>query len=127
MLGVYVCTPYRKPASLIEDNHKFNVLFSSARVIIEHVNGMIKSRFGSLMGIRILISKREDFARANQWIKVCITLYNMFRCFNDNWQDDLENDDEIEDQDQHADVVSMRGLSLRQRVQANLLQWYYNH
>jgi hypothetical protein len=36
-LGLYVCTPYRKPASLIEENHIFNVLFSSARVIIEHV------------------------------------------------------------------------------------------
>ena len=39
----------------------------------------------------------------------------------------IEDDDEIEAQDQRAGVVSMRGLSLRQRVQANLLQWYHNH
>ena len=29
------------PASLIEENYIFNLVFSSARVIIEHVNGML--------------------------------------------------------------------------------------
>jgi len=61
---------------------------------------MIKSRFGSLRGIRSLVSKPDDFARANRWIKVCIVLYNMFRFFNDNWQDDEEDEDETVAQDQ---------------------------
>jgi hypothetical protein len=44
-LGLYVYTQHRLPTSLIEENHIYYVVFSSARAIIEHVNGMLKSRF----------------------------------------------------------------------------------
>ena len=47
--------------------------------------------------MRIQVSKREDFARVNKWIKVCIILYNMFRPFDDEWDDEeQEEDDEPE-------------------------------
>ena len=47
----------------------------------QHVKGMLKSRFGSLKGIRVQVSKLEYFARVNKWIKVCIILYNiLFHC-----------------------------------------------
>ena len=43
----FICTPYRHPLAAVPRNQLFNVLYSSGRVIIEHVNGRIKSRFGS--------------------------------------------------------------------------------
>lgn len=38
----FLCTPYRQPAASIPHNEVYNTLFSSARQIIEHVNGIIK-------------------------------------------------------------------------------------
>ena len=62
----YICTPYRHPLAAVHMNQLFNVWYSSGRVTIEHVNGRIKSRFGSLNGIRcILVQKLEDFERVN--------------------------------------------------------------
>jgi hypothetical protein len=47
--------------------------------------------------MRIQVSKREDFARVNKWIEACIILYNMFRSFDDEWDDEEpEEDDEPE-------------------------------
>jgi hypothetical protein len=74
----FICTPYRHPLAAVPRNQLFNVLYSSGRVIIEHVNGRIKSRFGSLMGVRILVQKLVDFERVNKWIVVCIILYSRF-------------------------------------------------
>jgi len=59
MLNDYICTPYRHPLDAVPRNQLFNVWYSSGRVTIEHVNGGIKSRFGSLKGIRILEEERE--------------------------------------------------------------------
>ena len=85
---------------------------------------MLKSRFGSLKGIRIQVSKREDFARVNKWIKVCIILYNMLRSFDDEWDDEEEEEDEPEAED--PNFGTFYGFNLRQRVQSRLLDWYLN-
>ena len=76
-LKYYICTPYRKPAALLPENEIFNVLFSTARVKIEHVNGILKARFTSLKGLRIQVKQLDDFVRVNEWIVVCIILYNI--------------------------------------------------
>ena len=121
----YICTPYRHPLAAVPRNQLFNVWYSSGRVTIEHVNGRIKSRFGSLKGIRILVQKLEDFERVNKWIIVCIILYNMFIRFADVW--DEEDEDEQEEEREVAEVaVTGNGLNLRQRVQADLLHWVQN-
>jgi hypothetical protein len=85
---------------------------------------MLKSRFGSLKGIRIQVSKREDFARVNKWIKVCIILYNMLRSFDDEWDDEEE---EEEDEPVAQEPGTFYGFNLRQRVQSRLLDWYLNY
>ena len=46
-------------------------------------------------GMRIQVSKREDFARVNKWIEVYIILYNIFRSFDDKW-DDEEPEEDVE-------------------------------
>jgi len=123
-LRFYICTPYRKPAALIPENQVFNILFSTARVKIEHVNGILKARFGSLKGLRIHVTKLDDFVRINEWIVVCIILYNILHSFNDEWDEDID-EEEVEDEASlpHADTT--QGDNLRTSVQLNLLNWYY--
>ena len=125
-LRFYICTPYRKPAALIPENQVFNILFSTARVKIEHVNGILKARFSSLKGLRIQVKKLDDFVRVNEWIVVCIILYNMLHSFNDDWDED---DIDVEE-DEGVDIANVNtdthhGDTLRASVQVNLLNWYY--
>ena len=49
-LNWWLICPFRQPAASIPHNAIFNTLFSQARCFIEHVNGMLKSRFPSLKG-----------------------------------------------------------------------------
>jgi len=44
----FVCTLYKKPLSEEAHNGLFNELFSRARVLIEHVNGILKARWQCL-------------------------------------------------------------------------------
>ena len=43
----WLCTPYRQPAASFPQNKLFNELFSSARVTIEHLNGVLKGWWSS--------------------------------------------------------------------------------
>jgi hypothetical protein len=73
--------------------------------------------------MRIQVSKRKDFARVDKWIKVCIILYNMFRSFHD------ERDDEEPEEDDEPEVAeepNFGTFNLRQRIQSRLLDWYLN-
>ena len=123
----FICTPFRQPAASLEENELFNHLFSSARVTIEHVNGILKGRFGSLKGLRIEIKEVEDFKRLNEWVLVCLILHNILTIYNDDF--DCE-------EEQEADIVHdivpeenndpIHGENLRDRVQEYLLRWYVN-
>ena len=118
----YICTPYRKPAALIPENQVFNILFSTARVKIEHVNGILKARFSSLKGLRIQVKKLDDFVRVNEWIVVCIILYNILLSFKDEWDDDGIEVDEDEGMNGTDTIIDTHnGDVLRATVQNNLL------
>ena len=59
----------------------------------------------------------------NKWIKVCIILYNMFRSFDD------ERDDEEPEEDDDPEVSeepNFGTFNLRQRIQSRLLDLYLN-
>ncbi len=51
-LSLRMLVPYRNPHAQIEENAAFNLRFSSARVKIEHVMGLLKNRWASLRGLR---------------------------------------------------------------------------
>ena len=123
----YLCTPYRQPAASLEENELFNHLFSKGRVFIEHVNGILKSRFGSLKGIRINVSKVEDFERVNEWVLVCLILHNILMIHNDDSEFEVEesdDDDDEEDEDYIPPSDTAEGLNLRSKVQEYMLKWW---
>jgi hypothetical protein len=59
------------------------------------VNGMLKGRFASLKGVRILVTKISDFERMNEWICVCCVMHNMLNFMNDPWDDQDEELNEV--------------------------------
>jgi hypothetical protein len=124
-LSDYVCTPYRQPAANIPANKRFNDLFSSARVTIEHVNGILKGRFSSLRGIRTQIKVKEDLLSFCNHIVVCIILYNMTQLLDDLWvEEDIEDNGNVEN---NLIIEFNNNNNLRQRVQAHVLQWDINN
>jgi len=86
--------------------------------------GILKSRFSSLKGVRIQVKKLDDFVRINEWIVVCIILYNILHSFNDEWEEDIDEEDE-EDEATRPNADTTQGDNLRASVQLNLLNWYY--
>jgi hypothetical protein len=53
---------------------------------VEHANGVIKARFGSLKGIPIDIRAKEDHGRCSAWITACVVLHNVLIVLKDNFE-----------------------------------------
>lgn len=126
-LKSFVVTPYRQPLADIPENRVFNEYFSSARVIIEHVNGILKGRFSSLRGIRTQIREDKDFKLVNEHILVCLILHNLMIDFNDEWELEEEEGEEDEEEGNEEDggliIDEITGQEKRLEVQNKLLQW----
>ena len=76
--------------------------------------------------MRIQVSKREDFASVNKWIEVCIILYNMFRSFDDEWDDEEPEEDDEPEVEEEPNFATFYCFNLRQRIQSRLLDWNLN-
>ena len=123
----WCCTPYRNPQAQLPINSQFNELFSSARVKIEHVNGIWKGRFASLKNLRIQVKQMKQFGDINRWIVVCIILHNLLLSYKDTW--DEEDEGEAAAADEHGAANDAAGPlaanELRNRVQLALLNWFF--
>lgn len=123
----FICTPFKQPLAEVPENKLFNHLFSSARCIIEHVNGILKGRFQSLKSIRVLILKVNDLKLVNDWILVCCILHNIMNALNDDWdEEEKEDNDPIEEELRELVKENRCVDNLRVRVQNILLTWYYS-
>ena len=109
----WVCTPYRQPLASKPRNKMFNELYSSARVTIEHVNGILKSRFSSLRGLRIQV---------NQYLKILCILHNILMKLKDDSEDEHVAEDIDNGNIDRADIQN--GNELRNVVQNTLLHLY---
>jgi hypothetical protein len=87
-------TTYRQPVASIPNNMAFNEYVAQERVRIEHVNGILKARFGSLNGLRTPICDPKDLFAALEWITACFVLYNFTLGLADKWKNELVDDDE---------------------------------
>lgn len=90
------------------------------RVVIEHVNGILKSRFSCLRGIRTQIRKPKDLKIILDMIAAIFTLHNILIECNDVWALDDQLEDLFEDEISQADS-SVEGRQLRERIKAVIL------
>jgi len=72
------------------------------------------------------VKKLDDFVRVNDWIVVCIILHNILLSFKDDWDDYTIDDEDDDDDTAYVVVDATEGDNLRELVQLNLLNWYYN-
>ena len=73
--------------------------------------------------MRIQVSKRENFARVNKWIEVCFILYNMFRSFDDKWDDKEPEEDDEPEVEEESNFGTFYCVNLRQRIQSRVSQY----
>ncbi|CAG8823169.1 10464_t:CDS:1, partial [Dentiscutata erythropus] len=81
--------PYKQPQASISENTFFNEILAKERVKIEHVNGILKGRFGCLNGIRTQIISKKNLKFVLDTIKATIILYNLALNNNDIWEEIL--------------------------------------
>jgi len=117
------CAPYRQPAASVPINQQFNHHFSVGRVIIEHVNGLLKARWASLKGITTQIRRKKDIKLVVDWTLCCLVLHNLMNIFNDEWH---EVNEEVVNEEVFNEDEIQNGYELRIRVQINLLNWVNN-
>lgn len=69
---------------------------------MEHANGVIKARFGSLKAIPIDIRSEADMPRCAVWITACVVLHNVLIHLRDEFEyadvDEVDDDDSISNQ-----------------------------
>jgi hypothetical protein len=87
--------PY-KGAQLEDDkrNMAFNLIFSRERVVVEHVMGLLKTRWMSLRAIRTQYNEKKDLVYINQWIVTVFILHNLCLYMNDVWHVNFEQEPE---------------------------------
>jgi hypothetical protein len=124
----FTLTPYRQPLADIPHNKVFNEVFSSARVVIEHVNGILKARFSSLKGIRTQIKNADELKQVCDHVQVCLILHNLLLQYNDEWLDvdDDDDEDELTEDEVNARVDVTSGHHLRAKVQTHVLRKYFS-
>jgi len=78
---------------------ELNAFLSRTRVVSEQANGILKSRWQSLRGLRMQLKTRKECDFAEKWVIACIVLHNMLTDFRDSclegWRKWDEEDDDI--------------------------------
>ena len=72
---------------LTTDETLFNFYLSNVRVRVEHCIGILKARFQSLRGLRLVIRTKNDVKRCVCWINACCVMHNLLLQdpINDEW------------------------------------------
>ena len=87
---------------------------------MEHANGVIKARFGSLRKIPIDIRSDADMPRCATWITACVVLHNILIDLRDEYEyvdvpDSDDNDDNIAVADQPTPQAEVFQNAVRDR------------
>jgi hypothetical protein len=123
-LREFVLTPYRLPTAALPHNKLFNETQSSARVTIEHTNGVVKGRWQSLKGIRTQLKNKRELKMVCDHIVVCLILHNLLIDFRDEWENDneMEEVDDVDEEEIRRRTDTANGNELRTRVQIHVLR-----
>lgn len=113
-----VVCPYKGNAALTTENVNFNFQLARLRVIAEHVIGILKGRWMSLLGLRCQITTEKDFKAAMDWIIACCVLHNICNSVGD---DDAEVVDGTSDSTEDVSPASQTAEETRERVKQDVL------
>ncbi|DBA03064.1 TPA: hypothetical protein N0F65_003311 [Lagenidium giganteum] len=69
----FIVTPYKRPASSLPANARFNARLSRARIIIEHCVGILKVRFP----LSSLLGDEKAAIRFCKTQRACVILHNI--------------------------------------------------
>ncbi len=101
----FLVPAYKKPlrGMMLQEHEKFNSLLSKPRVLIEHVNGMLKCQFRILNNLPMLLQNKETMIIILQYIDASIILHNllldMHNMVPDNWLDKADDILDIDETD----------------------------
>lgn len=118
-LSTTLITPFRSNSNTLtpQQRAKFNQYFSSKRVRIEHIFGIMKNIFTSLQLLRLYLTA-DTHQFACTWIRVCCILYNILRPHLD--EDDLNTGNqpnhEEEDEDDEGLLQEPNDLGEAKRI-----------
>ena len=127
----YLIAPYKQPLASQKDNSRFNYYHSHIRIDIEHTFGILKGRWKSLTGLRLLLYNHRRYRFAVEWIVTCCILHNFLLQHNDEWakSEGWWEPDDVEDLADHTQEVSSleraqvkSGLSKREHIKSLVLQ-----
>ena len=105
----FAVPPYKGAEGKLAHNAQFNIAQRKGRVKVEHVNGVIKSRFASLKRMPIEIRKEADHAKCSDWITACVILHNLLIQLRDEHEYELPPaaiEDEAEEVHDHDNVTA---------------------
>ena len=70
-------SPYKAPEANQVENNKFNKQLSHICIDIEHTFGILKGRWKSLTGLRLIFTLEKKYEFACMWITACVVLHNI--------------------------------------------------
>jgi len=114
---------YKLPHLTVQ-NMKFNEIFSGERVVIEHVMGLVKGRWSSLRGMRLMYRCKKDLKQIKEWIVCCLILHNMLNDSNDEWEEqaNIQVDEDVENNMLVAGIHN-GGWTMRERIKAEVFEY----
>jgi hypothetical protein len=100
----YLIPAFKKPINqqMPAEHEEFNTILSRPRVIIEHVNGMLKSRFKFLTLIPMVLKDRHSLQQILKHVDACIILHNMLINLKDDIPDSWYEGDDVSEIDEQA-------------------------
>uniref|UniRef100_T1IK39 DDE Tnp4 domain-containing protein n=1 Tax=Strigamia maritima TaxID=126957 RepID=T1IK39_STRMM len=119
-LTTTLITPYRQRAGLTRNHEKFNHHLSKKRIAIEHVNGILKARFASLRGLRMVVNREGGHQFACEWVVACMILYN-YLLSDDPWDENTDESNtsiqiQDDDDDEYPDNDDLNGKTKRDEL-----------
>ncbi|GES85564.1 protein ANTAGONIST OF LIKE HETEROCHROMATIN PROTEIN 1-like [Rhizophagus clarus] len=109
-LSPFLIKPFSKPN---ENQTEFNHIFSLYRIVVEHLFGRIKNRFGGIKKISV-----KKISTAVNIIDCSIILHNFLELNNDIWVDNENNDNSEEDSNESDNYYNNNEESLKRAGEA---------
>jgi hypothetical protein len=87
---IYLIASYKALHVNNSDIWRFNKRLSRIQIDIEHAFDILKSRWKSLIDLRLQIRDIKDYTYAIRWIIACVVLHNILVDIQNDWDEEEE-------------------------------------